>query len=1479
MKNKIIIYIMAAFLLLAACNHDISYENEAGENQGTSTYFKITSIEARSVFPDYKYDSFDEYALTGTLNDEDTDFGTFTSYSQLSSHKFDVTEGEWTLNLTAKKGQTIFSSSVTKTIIKGANNVNFELKVKQLDLVNGKGDIIFELTVPSGIAKVTYSLLDFNTFTPVTDFTLIESNVTGQKSTLSLEQVPAGTYYIDAVLLTADDVQVNTYRTVASVCNGITSRGQFTINIINTIYTITYNPGHYSFVDGTIIPASFTMFDTSTITLPDADDISAPFNFLGWYLTNDYSGEALTTLTPTTPGNITLYPRWGNEITCTAEELKEYITDFTNTEIIVHITDLNPDFNDLKDALNMDQTVTVKLDLDACTGLNYFSSTLNECNNLISVSIPENVNEFAYNVFARCFKLQEINYNAKNMTTSYSKEWLSESTGKDAGGVVLNIGAGVESIPDNFLNFKGNTCIKEINFPDNSSLKTIGRSAFSKVTAIQEFIISDNITKIDSYAFEYCENLKTVRISDHEITLGTGPFRSTNIENIYFNGTFAQWCDFCKTNSNKINCNTKNGSNLYLNNVLLTELIYNDKETNISYTPTLNINNITKITIGENVENLSGYFYKIRDLKTIYFNAIDCKNTNWSQSIFGEVIGSSEGITAIIGNKVTKLPDYLFEAYSQDFYLTDVIFEDNSVCSEIGEKAFYNNKNLKTINLPKSITTIKRDAYEFECIENVYYEGKLEEWYSNINFINIWSNPLFESEANLYVNKNELVEILEFSKGTTDASTNDYAFAGCKSLKKVIIPETVTILPHIQYAYYVEELDYNVLETNFKFKDSSDKDYNCFMYMGLKSENGMKVIFGKTVTKIPDYFSMSNKYYTEVAFEEECICSEIGEESFAGLNYLKKVTIPESITSIKRRAFMGSMSNTSILEEINYNAVNVQMNSSWADDFFEYAGKKSPNGIVLTIGADVESIPEGLFYNSNITSVIFEGSKISLIKNNAFYQTSVNTVKYPGTKKQWEQIVFKSDTANPCNHGADLYFNNTLLTEVTFDSDITEVPSATYAGVKSITKITIPEQITKLNSYTFANCTNVTQIDFNAINITIILSSNHPFKYVGYNTEGVTLNIGSNVTQIPKYLFDDCKCKLSTINFPDNGICSKIGFSAFEGISSLQSITLPVYITEFESEAFRNCSGLTEVYYKGTKEQWDSIIFANENSSPCCNGASLYFNGTKVTSVVFSEGTETTPIGSYSGCKDITSITLPSTLKKIESFIFYNCTGLKEITIPEGVEEICNAAFYNCTGLTEINFNAIKLKPYNNFSTVFKNAGKNAEGVIVTFGSEVTEVPEDIFRYNDAKITKVIFAENSKVKVIGDEAFYYISTLEEVNLPESLEIIGYNSFYNTGIKSIVIPDSIKEIQRGAFRYCGNLETAIIGSGLIKMVSDAFQECENLSELTFKDPDNWYEGYSNYTEFNEEDRIDLSDPEENAKNFKVSRTKDFLYKKQ
>lgn len=1285
MKNKIklIIFISAVFILMSACKNNISYEKNSSDFYA---WFTIGTLNDRAVMPDYKNDSFDEYILKGTLDEEEKDFGSFTSYKTLSSKKFKITTGDWTFKLTAKKGQTIYTSTINKTIVKGENTLNFSLKAKQLDLENGKGNIEFELTVPSEITKVTYSLLDFENLAPVTDFTAINSNVVNQKSILSLKEVPAGTYYIDALLLTSDNVKVNTYRTVVSVCDGITSKGSFTISQTNTIYTISFAQGHYSFVDGTIIPASFTTFDTSTITLPDADDISAPFNFLGWYLTNDYSGEALTTLTPTTPGNITLYPRWGNEITCTAEELKEYITDFSNTEIIVHITDLNPSFYTLRDALKKNQTVTVKLDLDACKDLTYFSSTLNECNNLISVSIPENVTEIGNYALYKSYNLQEINYNAKNITAiNYAKDWITENTGKDAGGVVLNIGAGVETIPENFLYVYDNSCIKEINFPENSSLKKIGQYAFYEVDVIEEVIISDNITNIGSYAFGYCSNLKTVRILNKDVVLDSSPFYQTDIHDIYFNGTFTQWSDFCG-NSSKVNCNTKNGSNLYLNNELLTEITLNDKEVNHNQFSTSNLNSITTITIGENVEKITGAFTRIYDLKTIYFNAINCHDISSSDYLFGNVVGSSEGITAIIGNKVTRIPGSLFKKSSYSSYilnLTNVIFADNSVCTEIGKDAFYNNINLKNIYLPASITTIGGDAYYSKGIENVYFDGTIEQWYSNITFDNWDSNPLYYNESNLYVNKNELVEVLEFPEGTTDGSMNPYAFTACKSLKKVIIPSSMTTLPKIYYAYYVEELVYGPSAYNFDFENSSGYS-GCFSSMGFKAENGIKLTIGKDVIKIPDYFRYSGIDPVEINFEDNCICSEIGEEAFAELRKLKRVTIPESITKIGEKAFAGGYYDydKSIMEEIIYNAKNAQSAAwSWTDSCFIDSGEKTEGGIKLIIGAQVECINKNIFNNTNISSVVFEGTNISKFENDAFVKCSINKVEYPGTQRQWE-----------------------------------------------------------------------------------------------------------------------------------------------------------------------------------------SIVFGNQNSSPCCTGGSLYISGTKITSVSIPEGTERIPDGVYSGCKDITTVTLPSTLKAIGAYCFYNCTGLSKITIPESVEEIYTSPFYGCKGLTEINYNAIQLTKNSSYvGYMFYNAGIDTEGCTVNFGKNVIEVPYGIFGQARTNIIKVNFEANSNLQIIKDWAFANISGLTEITIPDTVEKILRGAFENTSIKTIIIPDSVTYIDGDeVFRDCKLLKSATIGSGLTKIPRLTFYCCDNLTEVTFKDTDNWYKkDIDNISLLKENDRIDVTDSQANA----------------
>ncbi len=65
---------------------------------------------------------------------------------------------------------------------------------------------------------------------------------------------------------------------------------------------------------------------------------------------------------------------------------------------------------------------------------------------------------------------------------------------------------------------------------------------------------------------------------------------------------------------------------------------------------------------------------------------------------------------------------------------------------------------------------------------------------------------------------------------------------------------------------------------------------------------------------------------------------------------------------------------------------------------------------------------------------------------------------------------------------------------------------------------------------------------------------------------------------------------------------------------------------------------------------------------------------------------QVTEIGIYafSGCKGLTSVTIPAGVKKIGDWTFYDCTGLTSVTIQEGVKEIGSSAFSDCTGLTSV---------------------------------------------------------------------------------------------------------------------------------------------------------------------------------------------------
>lgn len=131
------------------------------------------------------------------------------------------------------------------------------------------------------------------------------------------------------------------------------------------------------------------------------------------------------------------------------------------------------------------------------------------------------------------------------------------------------------------------------------------------------------------------------------------------------------------------------------------------------------------------------------------------------------------------------------------------------------------------------------------------------------------------------------------------------------------------------------------------------------------------------------------------------------------------------------------------------------------------------------------------------------------------------------------------------------------------------------------------------------------------------------------------------------------------------------------------------------------------------------------------------FSGCKFTSIVVPENVDSIGRGAFFTCKNLTSITLPTNLKRLGQSVFYNC-ALTSITLPKGLTEIPYSAFQSCTKLESVDI-------------------------------------------------------RSDIKTVGKMAFLKCSALTSINLPSSVDSIGYEAFCNTGLTTFTLPKSVRAI--------------------------------------------------------------------------------------
>ena len=186
----------------------------------------------------------------------------------------------------------------------------------------------------------------------------------------------------------------------------------------------------------------------------------------------------------------------------------------------------------------------------------------------------------------------------------------------------------------------------------------------------------------------------------------------------------------------------------------------------------------------------------------------------------------------------------------------------------------------------------------------------------------------------------------------------------------------------------------------------------------------------------------------------------------------------------------------------------------------------------------------------------------------------------------------------------------------------------------------------------------------------------------------------------------------------------------------------------------------------------------------------------KIESLVLNEGLESIGLQAFAKSQKLTSVTFPSSLKRIGEHAFEDCSALTEINLSKvNLEEIGSSAFRD-TGLKKVTFPASLKK-------IAPQAFLNTQLVNVIFPEELQEIGNEAFR--EIATLKTITLPNN-LRKIGYRAFYACTHLEEVNYVGQVKVAGgiLESSAFEGCESltkIILPQSISELQEGVFHNC------------------------------------------------------------------------------
>lgn len=797
-----------------------------------------------------------------------------------------------------------------------------------------------------------------------------------------------------------------------------------------------------------------------------------------------------------------------------------------------------------------------------------------------------------------------------------------------------------------------------------------------------------------------------------------------------------------------------------------------------------------------------------------------------------------ENFTYTDGNGVTW---GCYIGYDYDTQKTEVSINTTSCNSEeqvvvpgevsyAGEKykvtklgsVFSGNKIVEKVTIPKTVTSLSNTFQDCSALSEVVNTNQLKSVYyafnncSSLKTIDLSSCEKLGSgsfgdcsqlenvvlkvckriEDRVFNGINSCYKLKSVGDISHCESIGDYAFSNCSSLTSVDLSSCKTIGNYsFSGCSVLESVGSVKLLTNipeYAFNGCSNLqniDLSNCTSVGSAAFSGCSKIKHLNLNKCA---YISSNAFSNCGFENIDLSATktIEEYAFNGCKNLTKVTGVKLIKSLPAGTFSScnklSSIDLSTIESLGASCMSrtalervVLPNlKSWDYGVFEDCKKLKS----VTFPVAIANIPARAFWNCENLSTI-DLSHCSIIGGGAFYNcTSLTNLKLLNVKQTDWTTGYDSESSQSCKVGSFMNCNN--LTSVDLGS-IQKLGDRAFYGCTSLKKITLPSTITNLGWECFDGTTIVTSMATvpPAINKSEDETSSIPMgEFVLVNVPEASLDSYKSANywkDMAKRVFPigtKFDYDVTTEAQPStSGLLDKVGL---KNANSIVSLKVKGSINSYDIMIIRN--------------KMDNLHYLDLSDANVVENSYEYYTGC-------STKNDTIGRNAFRELSKLVTISLPNSVKAIESGALYNCTKLKSIVLPEKLESIegdWEGTFACCYSLTDVKFKACKNIGYSAFS--------NCHAL-----NHIT-LPSDL-------------------KTIEQSAFADCNNLHSVDFPPLLERIGTYAFQNCALDSISLP-GLTRIDEYAFSGCSNLKEVKVPSTLESVGDKAFEGCSNLNDV-------------------------------------------------